>query len=105
MDEMDSDRIPNRVKDRVRMNAHSFIKRDVDLTEKYRYGDEISHEPVKGIQKEIDGMARLLYAIVTEEEVSGDANQYVRVYQEEVENLHGLEEEVISELPQRERNK
>jgi len=104
MDETDSDQIPDQVKDRVQLNPRSFINRNLDLTKRYEYGSRISHEPVKGIQKEIDGMARLLYALVAEEEFSGDANECLRVYQREVENLRELEREVISELPERERN-
>ena len=105
MDNSDSDQIPERIRRRVRTDAHSFITRDKDLTQKYRYGNKIDHEPVIGIQKEIDGMARLLCALVTQEGTSGNPRQYLEVYQNEVERLRELEHEVISELPEREQNK
>jgi hypothetical protein len=83
------------------MNANSFVERDADLTDKYHYSDDIGHEPVKAIQKEIDGMARLLCALVEDEEIHGETHQYLRVYQEEVKGLRELEEDIISVLPER----
>jgi len=101
MDETDSDQVPDRVRNRVRTDAHSFIGRDADLMENYQYSDELGHEPVKAIQKEIDGMARLLCALVADDEVSSN-NHYLGVYQQETGKLRDLEQEVISQLPERE---
>lgn len=94
--------IPEQVKKRVRNDPESYISRDLDLTRKYRFGDEIENEPVKAIQKEIDGMARLLCAIVVDSEDVDDIKRCTRIYQAEVEELRRLEERVISELPERE---
>jgi hypothetical protein len=102
MDETDPNQVPTQIESRVRRSPDSFLARDIDLTEKCEYGDEISHEPVKAIQKEIDGMARLLCALVDVDENSDNISQYLRIYNEEVGNLHDLERDVISELPERE---
>lgn len=104
MDESELDQVPGRIKSRVRDNAQSFIGRDVHLTEKYRYGSEISHEPIIGLQKEIDGMARLLCALVIAEEVTGSIDEYLEVYEAEVRRMRELEHQVVEELPERERN-
>ena len=104
MDESDPANFPSQIKERVRTNPQSYIGRDLDLNRKYRYGDEIEHEPIKGIQKEIDGMARLLCAIVASEEVTDSSDQLLQIYQNEVEGLRELERQVVSELPERERD-
>lgn len=104
MDESDPGNVPSQIKERVRTNPQSYIGRDLDLNKKYRYGDEIEHEPIKGIQKEIDGMARLLCAIVASEEVTDSSDQLLQIYQNEVEGLRELERQVVSELPERERD-
>lgn len=95
--------VPNRIKNRVRDEPLSYLGRDSYLTDKYRYGDEINHEPVVSIQKEIDGMARLLCRLAAEESLSGDIHTYLEIYENEVERLRALEQGVISELPVRER--
>jgi len=105
MDRSNTEKVPNQIKNRVRDNPQSYIGRDLELNEKYRYGDEIDHEPVKAIQKEVDGMARLLCAIITDEgEPTESTEHYIEIYQNEVEKLRGLERDVISELPERERD-
>lgn len=99
----ENDKIPDNIKKRVRNESQSYIGRDLDLSIKYRYGDEIEHEPIKAIEKEIDGMARLLCAIVASEEITDSSDHLLQIYQDEVAGLRKLEEEVISELPERER--
>lgn len=94
--------IPDRIRQRVQSDPESYISRDLSLARKYRFGDEIKNEPVKGIQKEIDGMARLLCAIAEEGERFNNVDQYIRIYQAEIEKLRCLEDQVISELPERE---
>jgi hypothetical protein len=103
MDEADLDQVLDRIEEGVRTDAASFIARDAFLSNKYHFGSEVEHEPVKAIQKEIDGMSRLLCALITEQIVSDD-DQCLRVYQQEVEKLRELEREVISELPEREQD-
>ena len=104
MDNSDSDQVPEQIRNRVQNDSHSFITRDEHLTEQYRYGGEISHEPVIGIQKEIDGMARLLCALLDGDEKYGCDEAIIDVYQEEVRKLRELEHKVISELPERKRD-
>lgn len=104
MDESDPSNVPSQIKERVRTNPQSYIGRDLDLNRKYQYGDKLEHEPVKAIQKEIDGMARLLCAIIASEETTENGDQFLQIYQNEVERLRELERQVISELPERERD-
>ncbi|MCU4799771.1 hypothetical protein OB920_05250 [Halobacteria archaeon HArc-gm2] len=75
------------------------------LSEKYQYRDKINHEPVKAIQKERDGMARLLDSLVGEENTIAEDGVYIEIHKDEVENFRKLEREVISQLPEREHNK
>ena len=102
MDESDSSNVLSQAKKRVRTSPKSYIGRDLSLNKKYRYGDKIEHEPIKGIQKEIDRMAGLLCAVHSSEEVVDNPDQLLRIYQNKIEELIDLERQVISELPERE---
>lgn len=94
--------LPDRVHSRVQDDPEEYLARDLRLTKKYQYGDEISHEPVKAIQKEIDGMARLLCRIAAEDRIGGEIRTCVEIYEDEVSNLRELEHQIISQLPDRE---
>lgn len=49
-------------------------------------------------------MARLLCAIIASEEITVNGDQFLQIYQNEVEGLREVERQVISELPERERD-
>lgn len=104
MGDSEQDGIPSNITNRVKNDPQSYIGRDMELSRKYEYGDEIEHEPIKAIQKEVDGMARLLSAIIASGEVTDSSDQLLQIYQSEVESLRELERQVLSELPERERN-
>lgn len=93
--------LPKRITDRVQDEPVEYLFRDERLEERYRYGDEADSEPVKAIEKEIDGMARLLCALTADEGITTPTSALLNVYEQEVAHLRDLQDEVVSELPER----
>jgi hypothetical protein len=97
--------IPEDVEERVRSEPATFLGRDKKMERKYKFADGYESEPMKAIQKEKDGMARLLCALASEEEVDVSNSKLIEVYRREMSGLLELEEGVIDELPKQSRYK
>jgi len=90
-----SEAVPEQIAGRVHNTSDSFIGREQYLLRKYQTGNKTSGESPKAIQKEIDGMARLLCAIATEEQSSEDIEQYLNIYDDLKRDLIDLEHQII----------
>lgn len=90
---------PDRIISRVRDDPDTFVGRNKRLSREYTRGDEES-EPVKSVQKEIDGMARLFRALNDNDDVSVPASVLVDTYDQELEHLRQMEEDIVASLPE-----
>ena len=98
MEEDNLENIPKQIAIRVRDDPDSFVGREKHLLEDYGTGDNIDHESPKAIQKELDGMARLLCALSIEDQISNDIEQYLDTFDNVKEQLLDLEREIVEDL-------
>ncbi len=103
MGENPVDEMPERITSRVQDEPVEYVERDQFLESHYLYGNETDSEPIKAIQKEIDGMARLVCLLSSKDNVQISTPHLIEVYDREVDHLRALEEQVLEKLPERRR--
>lgn len=103
MGETPDSEIPEKITSRVRDEPVEYVERDQFLEKHYFYGNETESEPIKAIQKEIDGMARFFCLLSSKDDVQIPTSHLLEIYDQEVEHLRALEEQVVEELPERRR--
>jgi hypothetical protein len=78
------------------MQTRSYSERY--LRRKYQTGGSAGHNGSKAIQKELDGMTRLLSALLTDEPISEGDEQLLEVHEEVKQDLIGLEHRIVEDL-------